>query len=264
MNKQAITALENVGFSTYEARAYLGLLQENPINGYRLSKISGIPRSRIYETLDRLISRGFAVSYQADPVEYEPLGFDELQMHLKEQFNDRLSILEVEIERLETMGRSENLWNLRGQESILNRARSMIARAQKSVYLVAWAETLQLLKIDLETAVNQNRRVVIISCGNTEAMPGIHYCHAFEDEIVQIESGSINLVVDGQEVLVGATSPADSCQAFWSHNTDLINITEEYIRHEVYVHKIIEQFGESEAEALQSALADGLKEIPYG
>jgi len=263
MNKQAIIALENVGFSTYEARAYLGLLQENPINGYRLSKITGIPRSRVYETLERLTSRGFAVSYQADPVEYAPLGFDELQMHLKEQFDDKLSILEVEIERLETMGRSENLWNLRGQDSILNRARSMIARAQKSVYLVAWAETLQALEADLETAVNQNRRVVIISCGDTATMPGIHYCHAFEEEIVQIEVGSLNLVVDGQEVLVGATAPPDSCQAFWSYNIDLINITEEYIRHEVYLHKIIERFGASEVEALKGALAAGLQEIPF-
>lgn len=263
MNKQAITALENVGFSTYEARAYLGLLQENPINGYRLSKLTGIPRSRVYETLDRLTSRGFAISYQADPVEYAPLGFDELRLHLEEQFTDKLSILEVEIERLETMGRSENLWNLRGQDSIMNRARSMIARAEKSVYLVAWAEILQSLRADLETAVNQDLRVVIVSCGDTETMPGLHYCHAFEEEIVQIEVGSINLVVDGQEVLVGATSPPNSCQAFWSHNTDLINITEEYIRHEVYLHKIIERFGESEVEALKSALADGLQEVPY-
>ena len=263
MSEQAITALENLGFSTYEARAYLGLLQESPINGYRLSKITGIPRSRIYETLERLTNRGYAVSYQAQPVEYAPLGINELQMQLKEQFNDRLSTLEVELERVATTDRSENLWNLRGREAIINRSRGMIAQAEQSVYLVAWAETLQALKADLETAVSRGIRIVIISCGDTEAMPGTHYCHAFEEDIVQIEAGSINLVVDGQEALIGTTLPPDNCQAFWSHNAGLIFITEEYIRHEVYLHKIIVQFGETEAEALQQALTAGLKEIPY-
>ncbi|GJM42615.1 MAG: hypothetical protein DHS20C20_28970 [Ardenticatenaceae bacterium] len=264
MSKKAITALENLGFSTYEARAYLGLLQENPINGYRLSKLTGIPRSRVYETLERLTGKGYAVCYQANPIEYAPLEFDDLQMQLKEHFNDELVTLESEIEQIATMSHSESLWNLRGREPIMNRVRGMIARAEKSVYLVAWGDTLQLLKVDLETAVSRNLRVVIISCGETEAMPGIHYIHAFEEEIVQIEAGSINLVVDGQEVLVGTTSLNDNCQAFWSHNTGLVNITEEYIRHEVYLHKIIERFGEGEAEALQNALAEGLKEIPYG
>ncbi len=65
-------------------------------------------------------------------------------------------------------------------------------------------------------------------------------------------------------MLVGATLPPDSCQAFWSHNTGLVFITEEYIRHEVYLHKIIEQFGEAEAKALKQALTAGLQEIPYG
>jgi sugar-specific transcriptional regulator TrmB len=263
MTEQAIIALENLGFSSYEARAYLGLLQENPINGYRLSKITGIPRSRIYETLERLTNKGYAVSYQADPIEYAPLGINELQMHLKEQFDDQLATAAVEIERMVTMGSSENLWNLRGREAIMNRVRGMITRAKRSLYLVAWAETLQLLEADLEAAVNRGLRLVVISCGDTKTMPGIHYCHAFEEDIVRVETGSINLVVDGQEVLVGATRPPDNCYAFWSQNIDLVLVVEEYIRHEVYLHKIVERFGEAQAEALRQALAEGLMEIPY-
>ena len=261
MSKQAILILENLGFSTYEARAYLGLLQENPVNGYRLSKITGIPRSRVYETLERLVSKGYAIRYQAEPIEYAPLSIDELQMLLKEQFNDNLSTLEDEFERIATTGRAENLWNLHGRDAIMNRARGMIARAETSVYLVAWAETLNLLKADLEKAVGRGLRLIIISCGDTDSMPGIHYCHAFEEAIVKGDPDSINLVVDSQEVLVGATYPPDNCYAFWSHNTSLVLVTEEYIRHEVYLHKIIERVGATEA--VQDALAAGLQEIPY-
>lgn len=263
MNEQATAILETLGFSAYEARAYLGLLQESPMNGYQLSKLTGLPRSRVYETLQRLTSKGYAVRFPTDPVQYAPLSVGELQLRLKEQFSDNLSTLEAELEHIATSGRSESLWNLYGHESIMQRVRGMIARAETAIYLVAWAQTLQWLKADLEAAVARGVRLVIISCGGAETMPGIHYCHAFENEIVQEETDAINLVVDGREVLVGETLPADNCYAFWSHNTNLVRVTEEYIRHEVYLHKIIERLGVSAAETLQQALADGLQEIPY-
>jgi hypothetical protein len=44
----------------------LGLLQQNPSTGYQLSKLSGVPRSRIYETLERLVAKGYAVALDTD------------------------------------------------------------------------------------------------------------------------------------------------------------------------------------------------------
>jgi sugar-specific transcriptional regulator TrmB len=268
MSEKAIEALENLGFSTYEARAYLGLLQKNPVSGYQLSKATGIPRSRIYETLERLMVKGLAVSFQEEPVVYAPLAADALQSQLKETFNNNLSALEEELERLAAGGEPEILWNIRGQEAILTRARGMIARATRAVYLVAWAGTLEMLRKELETADNRGLRVIIISCGDIEGMPGTYYCHAFEEAIVRIGSGSINLVVDSQEVLTGAVlgsegGTAEACVAVWSRNKGLVFTTEEYIRHEVYLHKVIERFAETESDALQAALTAGLKEIPY-
>ncbi len=80
------------------------------------------------------------------------------------------------------------------------------------------------------------------------------YRHAFEEHIVCAGDNSINLVVDGVEVLVGETLPPDACQAAWSRNPGLILITEEYIRHEIYLHKIVERLEET---AAVSTLAEG-------
>ena len=49
--------MKRLGFSEYECKAYLKLLEDFPINGYTLSKNSGIPRSRIYEVLKNLIDK---------------------------------------------------------------------------------------------------------------------------------------------------------------------------------------------------------------
>ncbi len=62
--EQITEHMKALGFSVYECRAYLALLEEYPLNGYALSKASGIPRSRIYEVLKSLI--GKQMVFEAD------------------------------------------------------------------------------------------------------------------------------------------------------------------------------------------------------
>ena len=50
----AVTLLQELGFSEYEACAYQALLQQNPVTGYELAKVSGIPRPNIYPILQKL------------------------------------------------------------------------------------------------------------------------------------------------------------------------------------------------------------------
>ncbi len=257
-----------MGFSTYEARVYLGLLKQSPITGYQLSKLSGVPRSRIYETLERLVAKGYAVALQTEPAEYSPLSAHELVAHLQEQFDGNLSKLETELKKISIAQTTESMWNLRGREDILRRVRRMIAQAEESVYLVGWGVTIQELQPELEAADRRGIRIVLITCGEStleesKLEVGKHYHHAFEAELVQQCDTSLNVVVDGMEALVGQTEPAETCQAAWSHSPALVLVTEEYIRHEVYLHKIIEKFGPAMAAKLKDALAEGLQEVPH-
>jgi HTH-type transcriptional regulator, sugar sensing transcriptional regulator len=263
LSQRAITALEQLGFSTYEARVYLGLLQQSPTTGYQLSKLSGVPRSRVYETLERLTAKGYAVALQTEPVEYSPLAVRELLVHLQEHFDGTLSTLETELRKVSTAPATESIWNLRGREDILRRAQTMISHAQESIYLVGRGETLQELQLELEAATRRGIRIVVISCGENTLEVEKHYRHAFEAELVQQCDMSLNVVADGMEVLVGQTEPPETCQAAWSHSAALILVTEEYIRHEVYIHKIIEQFGASMTAKLMAALIEGLREVPH-
>lgn len=252
-----------MGFSTYEARAYIGLLKQNPVTGYALSKISGVPRSRIYETLDRLISRGYAMAIRTDPVEYSPLAAKELIVQLQEQFDGAISTLDTELQQFTAVLPGESIWNLRGREAIMQRIHSMIHNARSSVYIVGWGEVLQDLRLDLEMADQRGVRTVVISCGEFEISSGKHYRHAFERELVSTCDSSINITVDGKEVLIGQTQPVETCEAAWSHSQALIEVSEEYIRHEVYLHKIIKRLGETQADSLREALMEGLQEVPH-
>jgi len=57
--KDHISELKKAGLTEYEARVYYNLLQKHDYSAKELSEQSGVPRTRIYEILNKLMQRGF-------------------------------------------------------------------------------------------------------------------------------------------------------------------------------------------------------------
>ncbi len=53
--------LISLGLNSREAKLYLSLLQVDEASASELHRISGVPRTKVYETLERLVSSGFCV-----------------------------------------------------------------------------------------------------------------------------------------------------------------------------------------------------------
>src|SRR6476661_6173019 len=116
-----VTALlQQLGFSEYEARAYLALLQRNPLNGYELAKLSGLPRANIYAVLQKLEERGAAVRLDLpNGTRYAPIAPAELIRRLATRFQDTLSGAQQALENLATPADPEYVWNIRGYAALL-------------------------------------------------------------------------------------------------------------------------------------------------
>src|SRR6266511_3076476 len=70
--------MSELGFSPYESRVYYALLQRSPMNGNEVGKQSGVPTSKVYETLERLRVKGAVRVYESDPVRYAPVPYRDL------------------------------------------------------------------------------------------------------------------------------------------------------------------------------------------
>ncbi len=263
MSGDGVGALEGLGFSNYEARAYFALLGNSPLTGYQLSKLSGVPRSRIYETLEKLTHKGLVLTLQSDPARYAPLDSRELLARLRSGFDDSLKTLEDEIAHISVRGAMESIWTVQGRDNILAKARDLIAGAAESVYLAAWDQVVQEVKTTLEQAGARGIRIVVVSCGEVDLATGRLYRHQFEEQLSAVGDSSIDLVVDGREVLVGEATHGEMGQAAWTRNIGLVFIAQEYIRHEVYIHKLIEKLGTDSLDLVRAALVEGLAEIPH-
>ncbi|HEY65351.1 MAG TPA: TrmB family transcriptional regulator, partial [Caldilineae bacterium] len=118
-----IERLQVLGFSEYEAKAYVALLRKSPVTGYELSKLSGVPRSMIYEVLGRLASRGAVLSTMADGARrYMPVPADELLDRLYERFRTQVETVRRELDGLTPGGELDYVWNLVGYDHVIARA----------------------------------------------------------------------------------------------------------------------------------------------
>ena len=119
----ATALLQQLGFSEYEARAYLALLQRNPLNGYELAKVSGLPRANIYAVLQKLEERGAIVRLDTpNGTRYAPIPPTELTQRVATRFQQTLNAVQQALEDLATPVDPEYVWNIRGYTALFEHA----------------------------------------------------------------------------------------------------------------------------------------------
>jgi HTH-type transcriptional regulator, sugar sensing transcriptional regulator len=127
-----IALLQQLGFSEYEARAYLTLLQRNPLNGYELAKVSGLPRANVYAVLQKLEERGAVVRLDMPSgARYAPVAPTELTQRIGSRFQDVLSTTQLALEELAAPAAAEYLWNIQGYAALIDHAHVLIDATQK-------------------------------------------------------------------------------------------------------------------------------------
>jgi len=130
------------GFNQYEAKAYTALVSLGTSNAYQISKESGTPRARIYDTLETLVQRGLALLEETGDgaKSYSPLPADVFFEQAKRTFEESWNQLGEELRSLEKReAKTEvSLTTVRGEENVLSFCRIMIRRAREQVLLSMW------------------------------------------------------------------------------------------------------------------------------
>lgn len=237
-----------LGLGEYEARAYLALLESNPVSAYETARRAGIPTSKIYEVLDRLVTRGIAQSYEdGDRKKFVPLD--------AEQFLDAQSVrLGATIGELRKgmadLGKAQAVslvWNVRDYRALTDYIETVIDSASKSLLLSAWAEEIPLIKQAVLAAKSRGVRValVLFGEGNAEIADGLGqvFPHPIGDTLYSEKGGrGITAVSDGKQALVATISGIDTVEGAWSRNAGFVTLAEDYVKHDIYIMKIVERF----------------------
>src|SRR5687767_5090188 len=129
--QDATGLLQGLGFSEYEARAYIALLGHHPANGYALTKQSDIPRPNIYAVLQKLEERGAVVALETESgTSYSPVGPDALIQRLSQHLHGTLNAARQVLEQVATPNEQCYVQNIHGYAALIEHAHELIGRAQ--------------------------------------------------------------------------------------------------------------------------------------
>jgi len=237
---QVISRLQGLGFSEYESRAYVALLQKNPVTGYELSKLSGVPRSMIYEVLGKLTARGAALSLPAKGTTlYAPVSYSELLDRMQREHQDLIRRTREDLASLSTGSELDVVWNIKGADNIVAKAQEMIRQAQTSLHLALLPATFALLEPALGESVTSGVQVVLYATGEV-ALPGAEVVIPTISQEAMDQAGALALilVMDSQEVLISEGLMGSSGQL-------LVFIAEHHLRTDLYLPRLLAMIGDA-------------------
>ena len=140
------------GLSEYEARVYVSLIMKGVCGARKVSMRCGVPRTKVYATLKKLMERDLVFEVPLEPRRFAPtspaVAFEQCLANFKEQASDRVvslvestevvSLLEEEYEKTRSSVEThkEEVWIVQGQSEIVSKMKEMLCRAKKCVAVV--------------------------------------------------------------------------------------------------------------------------------
>lgn len=155
--EEAIEVLQQLGLKEYEARCFVGLTRLETGTAKKLSELTEVPRTRVYDAIRVLEAQGLVEIQHSSPQRFRAVSIDEATETLRDQYENQIERLHdalqsVEIVDEETEEPVHQVWAMAGRDGIENRTNDLISGAESEVVLVVGEESL--LTADLVEALN--------------------------------------------------------------------------------------------------------------
>ncbi|MBM4331577.1 MAG: TrmB family transcriptional regulator [Deltaproteobacteria bacterium] len=239
-------SLKQLGLSLNESKAYLCLLRKSGVTGYELSKNAGIPPSKIYDSLNKLLAKGFISAIKSNhPPKYLAIDSAEILERYKKEYNRTLDILKKQLgaicQRPEDF--NQYIWHINGRTSILDKIWEIFESSQEMIYLSIWKDELEEVEEACRGAAKRGVKMAIVLYGTHEVDFGVVYNHNLDGLFLR-EMGErrLALAADDKIMLLGHFSEEGEAFATWTHNRGMVNLAKDYITHDIIALKLVKEF----------------------
>jgi len=155
--EEAIELLQQLGLKEYEARCFVGLIRLDSGTAKRLSELTEVPRTRVYDAIRVLEARGLVQIQHSNPQQFRAVSLDEATETLRDQYEDRVERLYDALDTVDIVEQDDEtpiqqVWAMSGRDVIENRTNQLVEESAEEIVLVIGDESL--LTEDLVTALN--------------------------------------------------------------------------------------------------------------
>ena len=170
-----IEDLTRLGLTKNEARAFRSLVKLGRSSASTIAGDSGIPRSKVYETLEQLKSLGIIrEEVDTSPREFEPFPVESVLRYLEERVKGSVKSSMTVLSSLQSSRKEEPkefAWAVRGHEQMLMDIRTSIEKAKKFVYIASASPAiLNHLRGAFSIAKSQGVDIKLITPGEDTAL----------------------------------------------------------------------------------------------
>lgn len=242
-----ILNLTQIGFTSYEAKAYFALLQKHPAIGYEISKLSRIPTSKIYEALTGLVRKGAIICSATEPIYYSPVDPEIVLQKIEKEYRSKISGLRDGLKQIPAIPDMDITWNLAEYPVIVEKMIEAIGSASEFLLLSLFPEEAEQLKEVIHHAENRKVRVIVGVFGDSSlACKEVINLQSCGFTSVKRIGKRLNVVVsDAKEVVIGEMDRTTGSKGIWTTNPSIVLTAKEYIKHDIWGHFLIDAIGET-------------------
>jgi|GEM_PF-766081 len=262
MSSRLLDNLKQLGFNEYEARVYIEMLhQTDPLTAYEIGKLSGVPRSKVYEVVDNLRKKQFVVQMEDTPKKYLPVDPEEVFSSIEKSFKTSVNFVKEELNHLERGETIDYIFNIFGKETIIERSKQMIRSASSTILIAVDRLMLDVLQKELENIEQSGIELNIVLYGESEHIDFQNvYNHRLREPDIRNFS-FILLDIDFREILAGTMSASSNeGHGFWTRSVYLCNIMQDNIIHEISLGMLEQKLGLDQIHNLTDHVPDKIWE----
>lgn len=234
---RAIGYLMHFGLSRQEAAVYLQLFSGGKQTGYEIARDTGISRSNVYACLSALVEKGAAYLVEESAKKYIPVCPDEFCGNRIRRMEEEKEWLSVNMPS-EAKGEGSYI-TIEGESNIRDKICNLLAKAEERVYLSCSAACLLNLKEDLQSVLEKERKLVLITDQQFFLEGAVIY-------VTERKGCQIGLITDSKYVLSGEFGDSSMNTCLYSGQKNFVMLFKTALANEIKLIKI--QRGESENE----------------
>ncbi len=145
--QEAVDVLQQLGLKEYEARCFVGLSQLSAGTAKKLSEMTDVPRTRVYDAVRVLEAQGLVEIQHSSPQRFRAVSLSEATETLRHQYDARVDRLHNALEDVQLSDPHEEssiqeVWSMTGSTAIENRTDKLLRGAQSEIVLVIADESL--------------------------------------------------------------------------------------------------------------------------
>ncbi len=253
--KTAYEALMALGFGNYEARAYCALLTRAPANGYQVAQESGIPRAKIYECLQRLVTRGAAIQVESQDETgrlFAPTDPKELINSIEDSQSASLDRARDALDQFKDFPRMvEVLWRITSRQDLVDRGLKLTGNVSKTLHVAIWSEEFEKLLPQLLNAAENGIKIALVlydphpGLEKLQALcPGVIQHNRSKRQAIPIMGRQFVLVADRERCITGSIFPNNVVEGVFTMNLGLVTNAVDLVNHEIYLERVMVAAGD--------------------